>query len=163
MESVLESTGSNLRAKAGVAANTLLANRFLRVPPKSLFKKLVFGTKLHLYARMSATSKAPEGLKDSECEKGNLGIRPPIPYVPPTDLLQTKENSDRLKVKHPNGTVFTMSIFAQGNPKEYLLHVQAVLRLIGQKRLDKQCKKLQKGIKDSNVVLSALKQKSIGP
>jgi hypothetical protein len=47
--------------------------------------------------------------------------------------------------------------------KEYLLHVQAVLRLIGQKRLDKQCKKLQKGIKDSNVVLSALKQKSIGP
>ncbi len=65
---------------------------------------------------MSATSKAPEGLKDSECEKGNLGIRPPNPYVPPTDLLQTKENSDTLKVKLPDGMVFTMRIFVQGNP-----------------------------------------------
>ena len=56
---------------------------------------------------MSASSRAPEGLKDSECEKGKLGIRPPIPYVPPTDLLKTKETSDSLKV---DGTVFSMQI-----------------------------------------------------
>ncbi len=69
---------------------------------------------------MSASSRAHEGLKDYECEKGKLGIRPPIPYVPPTDLLKTKETSDSLKVKLPNGTVFTMQIFAKGNPEEYL-------------------------------------------
>ena len=79
------------------------------------------------------------------------------------DLLQTKENLDTLKVKLPDGTVFTMSILAQGNPEENLTHVQAVLHLIGQKGLDKQCLKLQKGLKDVNVALTALKQKSIGP
>ena len=52
---------------------------------------------------MSASSKTPEGLKDSECEKGQLGNRPPVPYVPPTDLLQTKESSEVLKVKLPDG------------------------------------------------------------
>ena len=59
---------------------------------------------------MSASSKVPEGLKDSECEKGNLGARPPIPYVPPTDLLQAKENSDSIKLKLPDGTVISMTI-----------------------------------------------------
>jgi hypothetical protein len=49
---------------------------------------------------MNASSKTPEaeGLKDSECEKGHLGP-PPVPYVPPTDLLQTKDSSKMLKVK----------------------------------------------------------------
>ena len=112
---------------------------------------------------MSASSRAPEGLKDSECKKGKLGIRPPIPYVPPTDLLKTKETSDSLKVKLPDGTVFTMQIFAKGNPEEYLSHMQAVLRLIGNKGLDAQCKKLMKERNEQTTVLEALKLKSIGP
>ncbi len=67
---------------------------------------------------MSASNKVPEGLKDSECKKGNLGACPPIPYVPPTDLLQAKENSDSVKLKLPDGTVISMTIFAKGNPEE---------------------------------------------
>jgi hypothetical protein len=55
---------------------------------------------------MSASSKTPEGLKDSECEKGHLGYHPPVPYVPPTDLRQTKNSSETLKVKLADGTVF---------------------------------------------------------
>ena len=55
---------------------------------------------------MSASSKTPEGLKDSECEKGHLGYPPPVPYVPPTDLLQTKNSSETLKVKLADGTDF---------------------------------------------------------
>ena len=41
--------------------------------------------------------------------------------------------------------------------------MQAVLHLIRQKGLNKQCKKLQKGIKGANIALEALKLKSIGP
>ena len=93
---------------------------------------------------MSASSKVPEGLKDSECEKGNLGARPPIPYVPPTDLLQAKENSDSIKLKLLDGTVISMTIFAKGNPEEYLQHVIAVLRLINQKGLDTKCRESAK-------------------
>ncbi len=62
-----------------------------------------------------------------------MGLHPHISNVSPMDLLQTKENLDTLKVKLPDGTVFTMNIFTQGNPEEYLLHVQVVLHLIGQK------------------------------
>ena len=75
---------------------------------------------LYKYAKMSATNKVPKGLKDSKYEKGNLGAHLPIPYVPPTDLLQTKEGLDGIKLKLPDGTVISMTTFAKGNPKEYL-------------------------------------------
>ena len=143
--------------------SNLLVNRYLHVPSKSSYKRLIIGTKLYLHLRMSASSRVPEGLKDSECKKGKLGIRPPILYVPPTDLLKTKEILDSLKVKLPDGTVFTMQIFAKGNPEEYLSHMQAVLRLIGNKGLDAQCKKLMKERNEQTTVLEALKLKSIGP
>ena len=118
----------------------MLATRFLRVPPKSLYKLLILWVGLFNYAKMSTSNKVPKGLKDSECEKGNLGARPPIPYVPPTDLLEAKENSDSIKLKLPDGTVISMTIFAKGNPEEYLQHVIAVLHLINQKGLDVKCR-----------------------
>ncbi len=68
-----------------------------------------------------------------------------------------------LKVKLPDGTVLSMSIFMQGSPEEYLQHVIAVLCLINQKGLDKQCKEYNKEMKTGSVALAALKQKSIGP
>jgi hypothetical protein len=112
---------------------------------------------------MSASTKVPEGLKDSECEKGNLGVCPPIPYVPPTDLLQTKENTDTLKLKLPDGTVFSMTFFAKGNPEDYLQHLIAVLRLITQKGLDAACKSSAKELKRASKVLEALAHNPIGP
>ncbi len=75
---------------------------------------------------MSTTSKMPEGLKDSECEKGHLGNRPPVPYVPPTNLLKAKDSTETLKVKLADGTVFSMSIFAKGSSEDYLQHIIAV-------------------------------------
>ncbi len=112
---------------------------------------------------MSTTSKVPEGLKDSECKKGNLGARPPIPYVPPMDLLQAKENSDSIKLKLPDGTVISMMIFAKGNLKEYLQHVIAVQRLINQKGLDTKCREAGKVLVKTSEVLEALKRESGGP
>ncbi len=126
---------------ARFSAAKLLANRFLRVLPRSSYNRLIVRTPLYLKARMSASTKAPEGLKDSECKKGNLGVCPPIPYVPPTDLLQTKENADTLKLKLPNGTVFSMTIIAKANPDDYLQHLIVVQCLIVQKGLDAACKK----------------------
>jgi hypothetical protein len=148
---------------AGVAKKKILANRFLQVPPTFSYKRLVIGTKLYLSAKMSNSSKTPEGLKDPECKKGHLGLRPPIPYVPPTDLLQVKDSTEMLKVKLPNGTVFSMSIFAKGSPEEYLQHVIAILRLVNRKGLDKQCKDLNKVMKMAAAALGAAKEKSIGP
>jgi hypothetical protein len=112
---------------------------------------------------MSTANKAPEGLKDAECEKGNLGVCPPIPYVPPADLLQTKENTDTIKLKLLDGTVFSMMIFAKGNLKECLQHVIAILCLINQKGLDTMCRSIGSKLERTSKVLENLKCISIGP
>jgi hypothetical protein len=109
------------------------------------------------------SNKVPKGLKDSECEKGNLGARPRIAYVPPTDLLQAKENLDAIKLKLPDGTIISMKIFAKGNPEEYLQHVIAVLHLINQKGLDTKCREAGKELVKTSKVLEALKCKPEGP
>ncbi len=57
---------------------TIDAAGFLRVLLKSPFKKLLLGTGLWQYATMSTSLKSPDGLKDAECEKGQLSHRPPI-------------------------------------------------------------------------------------
>ncbi len=118
---------------------------------------------LYKYAKMSVTNKVPKGLKDSKCEMWNLGAHPPIPYVPPMDLLQAKENLDAIKLKLPDGTVISMTIFAKGNPEEYLQYVIAVLHLINQKGLDTKCRVAGKELARTSEVLEALKCKLEGP
>ncbi len=82
---------------------------------------------------MSSSFKSlPEGLKNAKCKKGMPPIRPPIPYVPPTDLHE-KQETEQIKVELPDGTKFQMPTYGSGNNKEYLVHVIAVLRLIEQK------------------------------
>jgi hypothetical protein len=70
---------------------TIQAAGFLRVPPKSPFKKLLLGIGLWQYAKMSTSLKFPDGLKDAECKKGQLSYQPPIPYVPVVDIVTPKE------------------------------------------------------------------------
>jgi hypothetical protein len=103
-------------------------------------------TTLWQHTKMSTALKSPKGLKDLEFKKGQLSSWPPIPYVPPTDLVNTKEAPETLKIKLPDRTIFNMSIFSQGNTKEYHVNVVAVLRLISQKGLDEQSRKLAKAV-----------------
>jgi hypothetical protein len=73
-----------------------------------------------------------EGLKNAEFKKGTPPVRPPIPYVPPTDLHKKRE-TEQIKVKLPDGTKFQMPTYGFGNNKEYLVHVISVLQLVEQK------------------------------
>ncbi len=65
-----------------------LVEEVLRVPAKSSFKHLNLETPLWTYSMSSSLKSPPKGLKVSKCEKGKSGARPPIPYVPPTDLIE---------------------------------------------------------------------------
>jgi hypothetical protein len=58
--------------------------------------------------------------------------------------VTTKELLERIKIKLTDRTVFNMSIFSQGNNKEYFVHVMPFLHLINQKGLNVQCRKLAK-------------------
>jgi hypothetical protein len=82
---------------------------------------------------MSASPKPPQdGLKNMECKKGTPPVKPPIPYVPPTDLHE-KQETEQIKVELPDRTKFQIPSYGSGNNKEYLDHVIAILRLVEQK------------------------------
>jgi hypothetical protein len=95
---------------------------------------------------MSSNLKSPpEGLKPSECKKGKSVARPPIPYVPPLDIIE-KWEAKQIKVKMPDGTNFGMAAFAYGTNKDYLVHIIAVLRIIEKKGLASDIKVAWDGI-----------------
>ncbi len=132
---------------------------FLRVPAKSSFKRLLLRTAPWQAYTMSST-KSTKSLKDSECEKGQLAIRPPISYVPPTDLHSSTE-SELIKVKLPDGTTVSMKAFSSGNNEDYILHWAAILRLFDQKGLQSDFELRAKAAKDQMDVLEAI-QESLG-
>ncbi len=127
---------------------TIQAAGFLRVPPKSPFKKLLLGTGLwrYTYVKMSTNLKSTDMLKDAKCKKGQLSQRPPIPYVPVVDVVTPKEDPAVLKVKLPDNSHISVPIFSHGNNKEYIAHIVAVLRIIKQKGLQKKCRVYAKAV-----------------
>jgi hypothetical protein len=125
---------------------TIQAAGFLRVLPKSSFKKLLLGTGLWKHAKMSTTLKTTDGLNNAECKKEQLSNRPPIPYMPKVDILMPKKEPQTLKVKLPDESHLNMPIYSHGNTKKYLAHIVAVLQIIDQKRLSKKCRMLAKAV-----------------
>jgi hypothetical protein len=126
---------------------------FLRVPPKSSFKKLLLGTGLWQFAKMSTSL--------TECEKGQLSHRPPIPYVPVVDILTPKEEHQIFKIKLPDASHLSMPIYSHGNNEEYLTHIVAVLRVIEQMGLPKKCQVLAKAVVKRSEALKNL-QEAVG-
>jgi hypothetical protein len=107
---------------------------------------------------MTATLKSPDGLKSAECEKGQLSNRPPIPYVPETDIVTPKEDPQVYKVKLPDNSHINMHIYSRGNKKEYFLHIVAVLHVIKQRGLDSRCRKLEKAVLRQSEILKNLRE-----
>jgi hypothetical protein len=95
---------------------------------------------------MSTSLKSSDRLKDAECKKGQLSHRPPILYVPVIDVVTPKEEPQLFKVKLPDASHLSISIYSRGNNKEYLAHIVAVLCIIKQKGLPKKCIVLAKAV-----------------
>jgi hypothetical protein len=142
---------ANLQAAVSTAG-------FLRVLPKSSFKKLLLGTGLWHHAKMSTSLKSPDRLKDAESKKGQLSHRPPIPYVPVVDILMPKEDPWVFKIKLPNASHLSMPIYSRENNEEYLVHIVAVLQVIEQKGLPKKCQVLAMAVARRSEALKNLQE-----
>ncbi len=113
-----------------------------RLPSKSTFKRLFLETKALLIPIMSGNAKSPaEGLKNSECERGVITTRPPIPYVAPVDPYKKQEKTE-IKTKLPDGTNYQMVPFRVGSNKDYVNHIITMIRLIEQKDLENSVEKV---------------------
>jgi hypothetical protein len=131
---------------------------FLRVPPKSSFKKLLLGTGLWQHTKMNTSLKSLERLKDAECKKGQLSHWLPIPYVPVVDIITPMEEPQVFKIKLPDAFHLSMPIYSHGNNEEYLAHIVAVLRVIKQKGLPKKCRVLAKAVVRRSEALKSLQE-----
>jgi hypothetical protein len=107
---------------------------------------------------MSTSLKSPDRLKVVECKKEQLINRPPIPYVPVVDIVTPKEEPQIFKVKLPDVSHLSMSIYSHGNNKEYLAHIVAVLGIINQKGLPKKSRILSKAVVRRSEALKNLQE-----
>ncbi len=103
-----------------------------------MFKRLFLETKTLLIPIMSTESaKSPgEGLKNSECERGVITTRPPIPYVAEVDPYKKPEKTE-IKTKLADGTDYRMAPFRSRTNKDYVCHIIAMIRLVEQLGLEK--------------------------
>ena len=130
------STRFNILLTARISGNAL--DWIKRKPPRSTFKQLFLGTKMLLIPIMSTGSaKSPaEGLKDSECKRGVITTRPPIPYVAAVDPYEKAEKTE-IKTRLPDGTNYQMVPFGSRTNEDYINHLIAMIRLVEQKDLEK--------------------------
>jgi hypothetical protein len=110
---------------------------------------------------MSTSLKSPDGLKDTECEKGQLSHRLPIPYVPVVDVITPKEEPQVFKIKLPDASHLSMPIYSHGNNEEYLAHIVVVLQVIEQKGLPKKWQVLAKAVARRSEVLKNLQEATV--
>ncbi len=107
---------------------------------------------------MSTSLKSLDGLKDVECEKGQLSHWPPILNVPVVDIVTPKEEPQVFKIKLPDTSHLSIPIYSRGNNKEYLAHILAVLQVIEQKGLLKKCQVLAKAVVRRSEALKNLQE-----
>ena len=104
---------------------------------------------------MSGSTKSPaKGLKDSECKRGVITTRPPIPYVATVDPYEKQEKTE-IKTRLPDGTNYQMVPFRLKTNKDYINHVIVMIRLVEQKDLENSKEK-------AFVTASEIKEK-VGP
>jgi hypothetical protein len=108
---------------------------------------------------MSASAKSPaEGLKDSECKRGAIANRPPIPYVAPVDPYEKQEKA-KIKVKLPDGTNYQMVPSRAGSNEDYVNHIISMIRLIQQKELKSSMEKVFVVVSDTRDKIGPLQKK----
>ncbi len=81
-----------------------------------------------------------------------------IPYVPVVDIVMPKDEPQVFKIKLPDASHLSMSIYSCGNNEEYLVHIVAVLQVIEQKGLPKKCQVLAKAVMRRSEALKNLQE-----
>ncbi len=83
---------------------------------------------------MSLAKAVPEDIKDKECKRFALQVRPPVPYMPEKDPVQetvsTLKSDQSLKTTLGEDTELRIPICHKGTCKAFLMHVSTALDAI---------------------------------
>jgi hypothetical protein len=101
-------------------------NKLLKRPAKSAFKQLILTMPLcqHLLLTMSSNLMSPE-LNDTECEKGQITQRPPVPYAVSNSGLLMMTTRETIKIKTPEGERKQAVLGDGADAEEYVKHLMA--------------------------------------
>ncbi len=99
-------------------------SRLLKHPAKSAFKCLVLTMPLcqHLLLSMSSTPTSYE-LSNTDCEKGHVTQRPPIPYTVSKNGLLVSTSQETVKIKMPEGESKQSLLRNGADGEEYVKHL----------------------------------------
>ena len=84
---------------------------------------------------MTTSKSNQEGLKPQECERSSGRSKPPISYIPAA--MDTPKVLNKVKVS--DKMTFSVIIFNEGSPEQFLNHVQTSLEIISQRGLGTDC------------------------
>ena len=97
--------------------------RFLQLPAKSAFKRLILETPLYQHLLLTMSSTPTSELNDAECEKGHVTQRPPIPYATSKAESTMKASRETIKMKTSEGEVKVAVLGDSPGAEEYLQHL----------------------------------------
>jgi len=108
--------------------------KFLQLPAKSVFKRLILKTPLYRHLLLTMSSIPTTELTDQEYEKGQLTQRPLIPYATSKAETILKASRETVKMKTPEGKVKMAVLGDNPGAEEYLQHLNAFLRMHARKK-----------------------------
>ena len=108
------------------------------------------------------SSSLPSDLKDSEAERRNTYLRPPIPFVPVKESLEHSSKPKSMKIEVEAGLQMSYPIWSGGTPEALLCHIQSAYGAIEKKGYFKtyekyrdSMEKFQEKVKETEELISA--------
>jgi hypothetical protein len=126
--------GTRVGIKISQVAETPVCptGRFLKLPAKSAFKfkRLILETPLYQHLLLTMSSNPTFKLNDTECEKGHVTQRPPIPYATSKAESTMKASRETIKMKTSEGEVKVAVLGDSPGAEEYLQHQNTFTQML---------------------------------
>ena len=131
-------------------------SKFLQLPAKSAFKRLILKTPLYWHLLLTMSSIPMSKLNNAECKKGHVTQWPPIPYATSKAETTLTASSENIKMKTPEGEVKVAVLGDSPGAEECLQHLNAFLRMFARKNYKDDMTKLSKAVVTATALVRRL-------
>ena len=121
-------------------------SKFLQLPVKSAFKRLILETPLYQHLLLTISSTPTSELNNADCKKWHVSQRPPILYALSKDERSMKASRETIKMKTPEGEVKVAVLGDSPGAEEYLQHINNIIRMLEKKKIEDDLLKFAKAV-----------------
>ena len=95
-------------------------------------------------------------LNDTECKKGHVTLRPPIPYATSKVETTLKASRETVMMKIPEGEVKMAVLGDSPGAEKYLQHLNAFMRMLARKKYEDDMTRLSKAVVTATALMRRL-------